>query len=189
MRDERKGTNAKDRGGSARRDGLYMISVAAQLAGMHPQTLRIYEQRRLVTPQRTPKGTRLYSEENVRTLRRIQELTEEGMNLAGVERVFDIESRLARAQRRIASLERQLEQTRAEALREIERIRRAHRHELVLYQPPKQELTVTRIPIRRPQSESREQARRSEPHEHPAHPQRKQHPRHPHHPPATPQEG
>jgi MerR family transcriptional regulator/heat shock protein HspR len=134
--------------------GLYMISVAASLAGVHPQTLRIYEQRRLISPQRTPKGTRLYSDENVRTLRRIQELTEEGMNLAGVERVFDIEARLARAQRRITSLERQLEQTRAEALREIERIRRAQRAELVVYSPPSKELAHIRIPIRRPDSQS-----------------------------------
>lgn len=135
-----------------------MISVAAELAGVHPQTLRIYEQRRLITPHRTPKGTRLYSEENVGTLRRIQELTEEGMNLAGVERVFDMEARLARARRRIASLERQLEQTRAEALREIERVRRAHRHELVVYRPPGRQIArrqdtapgTTRIPVRRP---------------------------------------
>jgi MerR family transcriptional regulator/heat shock protein HspR len=135
---------------AARADGLYMISVAAALAGMHPQTLRIYEQRRLITPQRTPKGTRLYSEENVHTLRRIQELTDEGMNLTGVERLFEVEALLARAQRRIASLERQLEQTRAEALREIERVRRAHRRELVVYQPPRQEISRTRIPVRRP---------------------------------------
>ncbi|MBI4898390.1 MAG: MerR family transcriptional regulator [Actinobacteria bacterium] len=135
---------------AARGDGLYMISVAAALAGMHPQTLRIYEQRRLITPQRTPKGTRLYSDDNVHTLRRIQELTEEGMNLAGVERLFEVEALLARAQRRIASLERQLEQSRADALREIERVRRAHRRELVVYQPPRQEISRTRIPVRRP---------------------------------------
>lgn len=142
----------------AERQGLYMISVAASLAGMHPQTLRIYEQRRLIAPQRTPKGTRLYSDENVRTLRRIQEMTDEGMNLAGVERVFDIEARLARAQRRIASLERQLEQTRAEALREIERIRRASRAELVVYKPQSTELArPTQIPIQRPTDTDPEQ--------------------------------
>lgn len=113
-----------------------MISVAAELAGVHPQTLRIYEQRRLIQPTRTPKGTRLYSDENVRTLRRIQELTEEGMNLAGVERVFDMEAQLARMQRRVISLERQLEQVRKEAIAEIERIRREGRAEIVRYQPP-----------------------------------------------------
>jgi MerR family transcriptional regulator/heat shock protein HspR len=125
--------------------GLYMISVAASLAGVHPQTLRIYEQRRLIQPTRTPKGTRLYSDENVETLRRIQELTDEGMNLAGVERVFDLEAQLARMRRRIASLERQLDQTRAEALAEIERVRRANRAEIVRYQPPQ----PTRIPVTR----------------------------------------
>lgn len=127
--------------------GLYMISVAARLAGMHPQTLRIYEQRRLIEPKRTPKGTRLYSDENVETLRRIQELTDEGMNLAGVERVFDLEAQLARMQRRIISLERQVDQVRAEAIAEIERVRRAGRAELVRYRPPQ----PVRIPIRRPE--------------------------------------
>lgn len=128
-----------------RREGLYMISVAATLAGMHPQTLRIYEQRKLIQPTRTPKGTRLYSDENVETLRRIQELTDEGMNLAGVERVFAMEAQIARMHRRIASLERQLEQTRAEAIAEIERVRRVGRAEIVRYQPPQ----PTLIPIKR----------------------------------------
>ena len=133
-----------------RRQGLYMISVAASLAGVHPQTLRIYEQRNLIQPTRTPKGTRLYSDANVETLRRIQELTDEGMNLAGVERVFDLEAQIARMGRRIASLERQLEQTRAEAIAEIERIRRAGRAEIVRYQPPQ----PIRIPIRKNDKEA-----------------------------------
>lgn len=135
---------------STQREGLYMISVAASLAGVHPQTLRIYEQRRLIQPTRTPKGTRLYSDENVETLRRIQELTDEGMNLAGVERVFDMEAQIARMHRRIASLERQLERTRAEALAEIDRIRHANRAEIVRYQPPQ----PTRIPVFRKDSDS-----------------------------------
>ena len=137
---------------SSQRDGLYMISVAASLAGVHPQTLRIYEQRRLIQPTRTPKGTRLYSDENVETLRRIQELTDEGMNLAGVERVFDMEAQIARMHRRIVSLERQLERTRAEALAEIDRIRRANRAEIVRYQPPQ----PTRIPVFKKNSETEE---------------------------------
>src|ERR671933_2160489 len=88
--------------------GVYMISVAAELADMHPQTLRIYESRGLITPQRSPKGTRLYSQEDVDRLRRIQELTTElGMNLAGVERVFELEQQLERMGRRMRSLERQ----------------------------------------------------------------------------------
>lgn len=136
---------AAERRSSRQDGGLYMISVAASLAGVHPQTLRIYEQRRLIQPTRTPKGTRLYSDENVETLRRIQELTDEGMNLAGVERVFDMEAQIARMHRRIASLERQLDQTRAEALAEINRIRRANRAEIVRYQPPQ----PIRIPVRR----------------------------------------
>lgn len=135
-----------------RKTGLYMISVAAELAGVHPQTLRIYEQRRLIQPTRTPKGTRLYSDENVRTLRRIQELTDEGMNLAGVERVFDLEAQLARMQRRVASLERQLDQVRVEALAEIDRVRRAGRAEIVRYQPPQ----PVRISIQRPEETKEE---------------------------------
>jgi MerR family transcriptional regulator/heat shock protein HspR len=138
--------------GEQPRQGLYMISVAASLAGVHPQTLRIYEQRHLIQPTRTPKGTRLYSDENVETLRRIQELTDEGLTLAGVQRVFDMEAQLARMGRRIASLERQLEQTRAEALAEIERVRRAGRAEIVRYQPPH----PVRIPIKRDDSEEKE---------------------------------
>ena len=84
-----------------------MISVAAELAGMHPQTLRIYEARGLISPQRSPKNTRLYSAEDVERLRRIQELTGEmGMNLAGVERVFELEREVVRMRRRLANLER-----------------------------------------------------------------------------------
>src|ERR671914_146125 len=90
--------------------GVYMISVAADLAGMHPQTLRIYESRGLITPKRSPKNTRLYSQEDVRRLKRIQELTGElGMNLAGVERVFELEAELERMQRRVRNLERHAE--------------------------------------------------------------------------------
>src|SRR3712207_3235161 len=90
--------------------GVYMISVAAELAGMHPQTLRIYESRGLIQPKRSPKNTRLYSQEDVDRLRRIQELTSEmGMNLAGVERVFELEDELDRMRRRMRSLEKQAE--------------------------------------------------------------------------------
>jgi len=74
--------------------GVFMISVAAQLAHMHPQTLRIYESRGLIQPKRSPKNTRLYSQRDVERLRRIQRLTAEGLNLAGVERVLALESRL-----------------------------------------------------------------------------------------------
>src|SRR5215212_9222801 len=87
--------------------GVFMISVAAELADMHPQTLRMYEARGLIEPKRSPKGTRLYSHSDVERLRRIQELTSDGgMNLAGVERVFELEAALARMQRKVALLER-----------------------------------------------------------------------------------
>src|ERR1700716_3619286 len=87
--------------------GVFMISVAAELAEMHPQTLRMYEARGLIEPQRSPKGTRLYSTEDVERLRRIQEMTAElGMNLAGVERVFELEEQLAAMAAKVAALER-----------------------------------------------------------------------------------
>ncbi len=74
--------------------GVFMISVAAELAHMHPQTLRIYEARGLIRPKRSPKNTRLYSQRDVERLRRIQQLTAEGLNLAGVEKVLALERRL-----------------------------------------------------------------------------------------------
>src|SRR5215207_4969231 len=113
-----------------------MISVAAELAGVHPQTLRIYEARGLITPKRSPKNTRLYSQEDVDRLRRIQELTNElGMNLAGVERVFELEQELERVRRRLRNLERQAERAQIEMAAEIERVRRSVKRELVLYEP------------------------------------------------------
>ncbi len=126
---------------------LFMISVAAELSGVHPQTLRLYEQRRLIAPQRSPKGTRLYSMANVERLRRIQQLTAEGMSLTGVERLFELEDQLARAHRRIAALERRLDQARREAVAEIERIRRRGRAEVVLYRPPSPPAAPTRVRI------------------------------------------
>lgn len=117
--------------------GVYMISVAAELAGMHPQTLRIYESRGLIQPKRSPKNTRLYSQEDVDRLRRIQELTSEmGMNLAGVEKVFELEEEIDRMRRRMRSLERQAEKLETEMAAELERVRRSFKAELVPYQPP-----------------------------------------------------
>jgi MerR family transcriptional regulator/heat shock protein HspR len=137
--------------------GVYMISVAAELAGMHPQTLRIYEARGLITPKRSPKNTRLYSADDVERLRRIQELTGDlGMNLAGVERVFELEGEIERMRRRMRNLERQAERVRDELSKELERVRRSLKHELVVYEPPSQALMPrkpgersVRIPIRR----------------------------------------
>src|SRR5215207_3550956 len=135
-----------------RERGVYMISVAAELAGMHPQTLRIYESRGLITPKRSAKNTRLYSQEDVERLRRIQELTTElGMNLAGVERVFELELELERMKRRLRNLERHAERAQREMQAEIERVRRSVKRELVLYEPPSQALMPrgrgVRIPI------------------------------------------
>jgi MerR family transcriptional regulator, heat shock protein HspR len=137
--------------------GVYMISVAAELAGMHPQTLRIYETRGLITPKRSPKNTRLYSQEDVERLRRIQELTGElGMNLAGVERVFELEEEIERLRRRMRNLERHAQRVQDELQKEVERVRRSLKYELVPYEPPSQALMPrkgdgpgVRIPIRR----------------------------------------
>src|SRR5215212_3486346 len=117
--------------------GVYMISVAAELAGMHPQTLRIYESRGLIQPKRSPKNTRLYSQEDVDRLRRIQELTcELGMNLAGVEKVFELEQEIDRMRRRLRTLERQAEKAQGELEQELKRVRRSMKAELVRYEPP-----------------------------------------------------
>ena len=134
--------------------GVYMISVAAELAGMHPQTLRIYEARGLITPKRSPKNTRLYSQDDVERLRRIQGLTTDlGMNLAGVEKVFELEEEMERMRRRMRAFERHAEKVQQELRSEIARVRRSMKRELVLYEPPSQSLVGpgVRIPIRRPQ--------------------------------------
>ena len=126
--------------------GVFMISVAAELAEMHPQTLRMYEQRGLITPQRSPKGTRLYSEEDVERLRRIQELTcELGMNLAGVERVFELEDQLERMQKRVRALEAKAEALASEMEAELEQVRRSFRAELVRYEAPGTALVPVRV--------------------------------------------
>ncbi len=138
-----------------RERGVYMISVAAELAGMHPQTLRIYESRGLIQPKRSPKNTRLYSDEDVQRLRRIQQLTSElGMNLAGVERVFELEQEVARMRRRLNNIERAAERAQEELRQEIARVRQAAKAELVPYEPPGQALTPAgqrgvRIHVRR----------------------------------------
>jgi MerR family transcriptional regulator, heat shock protein HspR len=114
--------------------GVFMISVAAELADMHPQTLRMYEARGLIEPQRSPKGTRLYSQSDVERLRRIQEMTAElGMNLAGVERVFELEQQLEATSRKVAALEKRAALLAAEVDR-LERIRRDLRAEIVPYE-------------------------------------------------------
>ena len=108
-----------------------MISVAAELSGMHPQTLRLYERRGLVRPQRTAKNTRRYSERDVERLQRIQELTELGLNLAGVERVLTMEEQLDTMHRQMMALQSQLAEAAEAMRREVERIERSHRMDLV----------------------------------------------------------
>ena len=107
----------------------YMISVAADLVGMHPQTLRMYEAKGLVHPGRTPGGTRLYSENDLERLRLIQRLTTElGLNLAGVEHVLRLQDELNRTRARMQRLERELRA-------EIAEVHRSYRRDIVLYRP------------------------------------------------------
>ena len=103
---------------------VYVISVAAELAGVHPQTLRIYERKGLVEPARTQGGSRRYSDYDIELLRRIQQLTEAGLNLAGVQRVLALEAHVAR-------LEAELERVRSEGQRAVEDTHRQYRRELV----------------------------------------------------------
>jgi MerR family transcriptional regulator/heat shock protein HspR len=112
-----------------RRRPRYMISVAAELVGMHPQTLRIYEQKGLVRPQRTAGNTRLYSDADVERLQLIQRLTTDlGLNLAGVERVLHMEDELHRMQRRLERMEEEMRQA-------LDEVHRFYRRDLVLYRP------------------------------------------------------
>ncbi len=104
--------------------GVYVISVAAELAGVHPQTLRIYERRGLLDPARTGGGSRRYSQRDIDRLRRIQELTESGLNLAGVKRVMELEDEVGRLRAQINQLAR-------EAREAVERTHRQYRRDLV----------------------------------------------------------
>ena len=113
----------------------YMISVAAELVGMHPQTLRMYEQKGLVRPQRTAGNTRLYSDADVARLKLVQRLTTElGLNLAGVERVLTLEDELARLHRRIERMEQEMR-------RALDEVHRSYRRDLVVYRPPQPPVT------------------------------------------------
>ena len=106
---------------------IYMISVAAELVGMHPQTLRIYENKGLVRPQRTPGGTRLYSEADIERLRIVQRLTSElGLNLAGVELVLRLEDELRKAHAQIERLQSQVRE-------EVQKVHKHYRRDLVVY--------------------------------------------------------
>ncbi|HEY1739283.1 MAG TPA: MerR family transcriptional regulator [Acidimicrobiia bacterium] len=110
---------------------LFVISVAAELAGVHPQTLRIYERKGLISPARTSGRSRRYSERDIVLLRRIQELTNEGVGLAGVERILELEAQLHEANHTIAALEHELASARRRAVDAVEAVHRGYRRELV----------------------------------------------------------
>ena len=114
--------------------GVFMISVAAELAEMHPQTLRMYEARGLITPKRSPKNTRLYSHEDVERLRRIQQMTaDDGLNLAGVESVLELEEQLERTKAEVARMRARADEIERKMEAEVERLRREGRAEIVPY--------------------------------------------------------
>jgi MerR family transcriptional regulator/heat shock protein HspR len=138
--------------------GVFMISVAAELAEMHPQTLRMYEARGLITPKRSAKNTRLYSQADVERLRKIQRLTsEEGLNLAGVETVLDMEDRLNQMRQEMARLREHAVRMEREMAAEMERMRRSLRAEIVPYRRvepgeivPTEGAAPVRIQVKRP---------------------------------------
>jgi MerR family transcriptional regulator, heat shock protein HspR len=151
-RDRQQGRDGDQRLDSER--GVFMISVAAELAEMHPQTLRMYEARGLITPKRSPKNTRLYSQADVDRLRRIQRMTsEEGLNLAGVETVLELEQRLERMRSELAKMRKRAAAMETKMTEELERLRRSIGGELVpygAYEPRKMGAAgSTRISIRR----------------------------------------
>jgi MerR family transcriptional regulator/heat shock protein HspR len=113
--------------------GVFMISVAAELAAMHPQTLRMYEARGLIEPKRSPKGTRLYSQDDVEKLRRIQQMTGDlGLNLAGVERVLALEAEVDEMNAKIEELEIKALRAQVQLAEELEQVRRSFRAELTV---------------------------------------------------------
>jgi MerR family transcriptional regulator/heat shock protein HspR len=119
----------------------YMIGVAAALVGMHPQTLRLYEARGLVRPQRTPGGTRLYSDNDLTRLGGIQRLTGElGLSLAGVEHVLKLEDTVSTLAARVERLERELDRAETRHQRDVAAVRASFRREVVLWEPPSQAL-------------------------------------------------
>jgi MerR family transcriptional regulator/heat shock protein HspR len=141
--------------------GVFMISVAAELANMHPQTLRMYEARGLIEPRRSPKGTRLYSQEDVDKLHRIQEMTAElGLNLAGVERVLDLEKEIASMHARIEELELEALRSQVRLAEEMEALRRSFRAELAV--PYRGGELVRLADVRSPFDSRRTQRRRDD---------------------------
>jgi len=130
----RKNPKAKQREVVEQTRGVFMISVAAELAGMHPQTLRMYEARGLISPQRSPKNTRLYSQADVERLQRIQQLTsEQGLNLAGVVAMLEMEESVARMRAEMARMRERADRMEREMVAELERLRSAVGGEMVPY--------------------------------------------------------
>ena len=117
-----------DRKGAA----VFVISVAAELAGMHPQTLRIYERKGLIDPYRTPGGTRRYSQEDIERLTLIQDLTSQGLNLEGVKQVLDLQTEVQRLRSDVAELRNAVEETRVAAERRALEIHQSYRREIVV---------------------------------------------------------
>jgi MerR family transcriptional regulator/heat shock protein HspR len=111
---------------------VFVISVAAELAGMHPQTLRIYERKGLIDPFRTPGGTRRYSREDIERLQLIQELTSQGLNLEGVRRVLTLQEENRVLKRKVDKLRDKLDDLEDEMEQRLEEVRRANRRDLVL---------------------------------------------------------
>jgi MerR family transcriptional regulator/heat shock protein HspR len=117
---------------SRREDAVYVISVAAELAGVHPQTLRIYERRGLIEPYRTPGGTRRYSVADLERLSLIQALTEEGLNLEGVKRVLELENLLESLRSKVDQLQTRVREVNETAEKELRQVHRSYRSEIVL---------------------------------------------------------
>jgi len=147
---------SRDGGGIDSERGVFMISVAAELAEMHPQTLRMYEARGLITPKRSPKKTRLYSQSDVERLQRIQQMTsEEGLNLAGVEAVLEMEDQVVRMRKELERMRERTKELEREMNAEVERVRRSLKAELVPYGAYERDLGPAdqgqpiRIPVRR----------------------------------------
>ncbi len=146
---------AERKAGFDEQRAVFMISVAAELAEMHPQTLRMYEARGLIAPKRSAKNTRLYSFEDVERLRRIQRMTaQEGLNLAGVETVLELERQLARTRQELGKMRERAATLERQMLAEIERVKRSFRAEIVPYGaydaseivPAREQVTTALIP-------------------------------------------
>lgn len=114
---------------------LYIISVAAELIGMHPQTLRLYEREGLITPGRTAKHSRRYSEEDIERLQLIQRLTRQGVNLAGVRMIIELQERVGHLEAVVDEIEKRARQMEREMDEEIERVRRSYSREITLFRP------------------------------------------------------